>query len=510
MASDDLVEEATEVLRLAREDPRQAMSAATALRDRAARAGNPTAESMALRAMGLAARGLHQMPEALGYMRVAVNVAEGTSDVNLVAEARLSLAGVLMLAGATNEAMTTLDGTRAAGETAVLVASQRAMALGMLGRYDEACQAYGPVISGFHRLGDRAREARALGNRGLAYVYTGRFRQADADLTRAEEMMVQLGQLTEAATICQNRGFAAARKGDLPAALALLDQGERRCRELGVQPLGGALTRANALASAGLFADARRVADGMVAEFREGGDELYLAEGLLLLADVALLNDDPKASHVAAEEAARLFDHQQKPGWGSLARAAIAHAGLAAGLESAALADLASSSGRPPGRNAAGRPGHHGPLGGRAPVAGDGGCRNRDGRTGASRLEAPARHGCWAVGSLGSVGPRPPGPGRQARGHDGGGPGPGGGRGAAGQSQRERRSAPTSPFTPRGRPASACAWPSRGTGPPASGNGWSAIGPTACGPSRPGHHATKRWRRCWPSCEMWLNKSPPA
>ena len=111
-------------------------------------------------------------------------------------------------------------------------------------------------------------------------MYTGRFRQADADLTRAEEMMVQLGQLTEAATICQNRGFAAARKGDLPAALALLDQGERRCRELGVQPLGGALTRANALASAGLFADARRVADAMVAEFREGGDELYLAEGL--------------------------------------------------------------------------------------------------------------------------------------------------------------------------------------------------------------------------------------
>ena len=113
---------------------------------------------MALRAMGLAARGLHQMPEALGYMRVAVNVAEGTSDVNLVAEARLSLAGVLMLAGATNEAMTTLDGTRAAGETAVLVASQRAMALGMLGRYDEACQAYGPS--------SRASTASATGPRG--------------------------------------------------------------------------------------------------------------------------------------------------------------------------------------------------------------------------------------------------------------------------------------------------------------------------------------------------------
>ena len=105
--------------------------------------------------MGLAARGLHQIPEALGHMRAAVEVAERASDVNLVAEARLSLVSVLMLAGATEEAMTTLDTTRATGETAVLVASQRAMALGMLGRYEEARQAYGPVISGFRRLGDR-------------------------------------------------------------------------------------------------------------------------------------------------------------------------------------------------------------------------------------------------------------------------------------------------------------------------------------------------------------------
>ena len=156
-------------------------------------------------------------------------------------------------------------------------------------------------------------------------------------------MMVQLGQLTEAATICQNRGFAAARKGDLPAALALLDQGE--------SPLPGAGCPAPGRgADPGQRSGLRRAVPRCPPGGRRhggrvprGGDELYLAEGLLLLADVALLNDDPKASHVAAEEAARLFDHQQKPGWGSLARAAIAHAGLAAGLESAALADLASA-----------------------------------------------------------------------------------------------------------------------------------------------------------------------
>ncbi len=112
-------------------------------------------------------------------------MAERASDVNLLAEARLSLAGALMLAGDTEEAMTTLAATRATGETAVLVASQRAMALGMLGRYEEARQAYGPVITGFRRLGDRVREARAVGNRGLLYAYTGRFSQADADFAQS-------------------------------------------------------------------------------------------------------------------------------------------------------------------------------------------------------------------------------------------------------------------------------------------------------------------------------------
>ena len=342
VAPDVLAEEAAQVLRLAREDPRQAENLAAAVRQRAAEAGHAAAESTAWRAMGLAARGLHQIPEALGHMRAAVEVAERASDVNLVAEARLSLVSVLMLAGATEEAMTTLDTTRATGETAVLVASQRAMALGMLGRYEEARQAYGPVISGFRRLGDRAREARALGNRGLLYVYLGRFPQADADLAQAEEIMVQLEHLTEAAAVCQNRGFAAARQGDLPAALALLEEGERRCRDLGVQLTGRALTRASALASAGLFADARRVADATVAQFREGGDESYLAEGLLLLADVAILND-PEASHAAAEEAAGLFERQHKSGWASLARAAIARAGLAEGLQSTPMASLASA-----------------------------------------------------------------------------------------------------------------------------------------------------------------------
>ncbi len=132
----------------------------------------------------------------------------------------------------------------------------------------------------------------------------------------------------------------------MPTALALLEEADRRGHELGVQPTARALSRAAALSAAGLTKDARRVADETVAQFREGGDESYLAECLVLLADIALLDDDPGASRVAAEEAARLFETQNKPGWASLARAAVARAGLAEGGTGAALAPLASEAAR--------------------------------------------------------------------------------------------------------------------------------------------------------------------
>ena len=125
--------------------------------DRAAQAGHTAAEATAWRAMGWPPGVSTEIPEAVGYMRAAVEAAERASDVNLAAEARLSLAAALMLAGDTEEAMTRLDAARATGRRPSLVASQRAMALGMLGRYEEARQAYGPVIAGFRRLGDRVR-----------------------------------------------------------------------------------------------------------------------------------------------------------------------------------------------------------------------------------------------------------------------------------------------------------------------------------------------------------------
>ncbi len=174
-------------------------------------------------------------------------------------------------------------------------------------------------------------------------MYNGRFTLAETDLARAERLMLEIGNPTEAARYCHNRGFVAARKGDLPTALALFEEADRRCREVGVDPGVRALSRASALVAAGLFRDSRQVAEDAIEQLREGGNQQDLAEGLVLLADIALLDGDPAASRVAAEEAAALFEGQVRAGWQSLAAAAIARAGLAQGDDQVPLAVLATS-----------------------------------------------------------------------------------------------------------------------------------------------------------------------
>jgi tetratricopeptide (TPR) repeat protein len=333
-----ILEQANLAVRIAREEPARAAALATEARAQAVEAGLPVAESAALRALGLAARASRQINAAIAWLEAAVEVAERASELDVAAEARVSLASALAFSGDTRRALDTLDGARPGEEVAVIVASNRIGILTMLGRYDEALGGYEAVINTFRHLGDRLREARALTNRGLLYVYTGRFRLAEPDLARAEQLATDAGHLTEAAGCCHNRGFAAARKGDLPAALAFFDRAERRYAEAG-RPGGAlALDRGEALLAAGLVHDARTVVGGSLAYLRAGGDQSDLAEGLVLLANIALLAGNDVASRAAAVEAAELFTAQARPAWTALAQVAVGRAGLARSEHSTDLA----------------------------------------------------------------------------------------------------------------------------------------------------------------------------
>jgi tetratricopeptide (TPR) repeat protein len=338
VAAFPIIEQAELALRIAREDPEQASALAGDARVRAVAAGEPAAESIALRALGVAARARRQISTAIEWLETSVEVAEQASQLDLAAEARVSLASALAFAGDTQRALDTLDRATPSEHVALIVDSDRAGIFTMLGRYDEALGGYEPVIKALHDLGDPLLEARALTNRGLLYVYTGRFREADIDLARAEQLVTDAGHLTEAAGCCHNRGFAAARRGDLVAALSFFDRAEQQYTQAGVVSGARALDRAEALLAAGLVLEARSVAADAIASLRAGGDQSGLAEGLVLLASINQLAGSHSEADAAATEAESLFDAQDRRAWAALARVAIGRAHLAANGQSAALA----------------------------------------------------------------------------------------------------------------------------------------------------------------------------
>jgi hypothetical protein len=329
---------------LAREQPQDAVVQATAALAEADTSGDIRAKAVALRALGLAARTLQDFETAVDHFERSIALAEAGGAEDLAREARKALAPALARTGQVDRAMQTLDeAKRGAGPGLLnLIELNRVAILTMVGRYEEALVCATPLIRRLRRLGDRVSEGQALTNRGLLYVYTGRFRQAEVDLIRAERIALEAGHLVEAANHCHNRGFAAARKGDLPEALSLYERAEERFAAARVAPPWRLLDRAEVLYAAGLAHEARSLIAQSLDALRAAGDHWSLAEALLLLADIDHLLGVPSNALRAAEEAAELFASQTRPGWAALARVAAGRARLA--LQQASEAEAAGVS----------------------------------------------------------------------------------------------------------------------------------------------------------------------
>lgn len=333
--------EASAALAMATAEPQAAMAIAREAHAAAVAAGIDVDAAVALRALGLAARSLHDIAAAEQFFSEAVVAAARAGDADLEAECLVSLASALVFAGDTDGALRTLQQATPGPRTAMLVATQEAGILCMVGRYAEAIRLYDPMVRALRRSGDDVLESRVLSNRAIAHVYMGRFRQADADLDRVERLVTRLGNEFDLADCYHNKGFAAARNGDLPRALEMYGRAARYWVERSL-PMGAIpIDRAEALLAAGLVRDARGEAERATAAARAAGDLFDLAEGLLLLADCAHLAGDPAASKEAAAEAAGLFIAQERPAWAATARAAAARAALASGVPS--LEDAASA-----------------------------------------------------------------------------------------------------------------------------------------------------------------------
>ena len=80
------------------------------------------------------------------------------------------------------------------------------------------------------RAGDKLWEARLLNNRGVLRAFLGDWRASEADLVRAEQLYAELDLPLTRARVHHNLGFAAGRRGDVPAALEWFDRADEYLR----------------------------------------------------------------------------------------------------------------------------------------------------------------------------------------------------------------------------------------------------------------------------------------
>jgi tetratricopeptide (TPR) repeat protein len=325
---------AAEANRLVGTDPARAQRMAAQAVTLARAAGQAGSEAQAHRAHGRAAYALGRLEESLTALRTSVRQAEEGGEPEVAAEARMSLAYVLVEQGHTTEALAAADSAATAlrGLPAARLLMQRGLLLWRAGRAEEALVAYRRALPVLRRGGDVLSEARLLNNRGLLYIDRGELTAAEADLRRAGQLFTDLEQEVLAASAEQNLGYTAARRGDVPAALSRFDAAETAFRRHGVDVPELLLNRSEVLLSVGIIDEARETAERAVADLGASGMRSLLAEALLQLAQTALAANDTETARDAAARAARMFARQKRPGWAAVARYVALRADERAGL----------------------------------------------------------------------------------------------------------------------------------------------------------------------------------
>jgi hypothetical protein len=312
---------AVRALHLVTADPVRARMLALATRRRARRDGDRDVESTAERALGLAARELHDAGAALRHLRRAVRVAEQAGLAHRAAEARMSLALVLSEAGRPTQALREIEAAEPVldGLPAARLQMQRALALDRLSRFTEAMAGYTAAVAAFRRAGDRLWQARALTNRGVLHAYRGSLRAAEADLLAAQRWYLELGQDLAVAQVRHNLGFVAARAGDVPGALRWYDLADGYFARTGRSAVA-LMDRGELLLRANLLPEARATAEAALVAAQASRMGLFEAQARLMLADAAISGGDWPTARAQAAAAGRAFRRQGRPAWAALAR----------------------------------------------------------------------------------------------------------------------------------------------------------------------------------------------
>ena len=338
-----LREQAREGLRLAEANPAESVTLARAIADQARKTGDLAALSIAERVMGVAALQLEDPDAALRHLRVAIRVGRRAGSADLVSEAQLRLAFVLVVRGrgrqALREVETALSGV-SGGVARARAQAQRGVILNHLGRLDEALPDYDAALSVLRRADDHVWVQRVLYNRAVLYGYRQEFEAAEADLHEAAQLCAKLELDLSLGFVHENLGWINALRGDVPAALHYLDLAERCLRAHGA-PVGELLAdRCQLLLSVRLLSEAMQAAEEAVQEFEQQRREIGLPEARLLLAQAAIADGQAGRGLQEASKAAREFGNQQRPRWATLASFTVLRARLALGPRPGAGADV--------------------------------------------------------------------------------------------------------------------------------------------------------------------------
>ncbi|MFF5142755.1 CHAT domain-containing protein [Streptomyces sp. NPDC013157] len=322
------------------------------------RSGPPPLDaSVAHQVIGIWQRDFGDLAVALDHLRRARDFAARADSADREADVLATLGVALVHAGRTRQGLAALDRgvARGNGHTRARVLYRRAFAGWVLGRHREALEDLRRAIPVLRQADDVIWTARALSVRATVHLAMGAVERADADFTAAELLWETTGQEHDKAVAVENRGLAAYRSGDIPAALRLLAEAKERYDELGTPSFMLYIARCDVLMAAGLAPEALAEADAAIATLdRIGGQSTRKAELLLTAARSALSTGDAQTAIARAAVAVRLFSGQRRSWWETHARLVLIEARVAGGAASgrlvqdaAAVADRLASFGAP-------------------------------------------------------------------------------------------------------------------------------------------------------------------
>ena len=207
-------------------------------------------------------------------------------------------------AGDTTRALRILDAlTAESAETPAAILATKAAILARSGKMAEAMSFIDRAIEA---LREEASEdlATVLLNRGFLFMQLGKLPEAQLDTEEAERLAVAEDSAVVVFMARYNLGYIKFLAGDLPGSLRAMSAAEELAPEaaLGVP----ALDRARVLLAAGLVGEAGDYASGAIATFTENRAVAYLADALMVRADIAVMAGDPETARLLARQSARI------------------------------------------------------------------------------------------------------------------------------------------------------------------------------------------------------------